>query len=125
VSCRRAAAALRAFATLAPRRAKKLGRWLKRVRRAAGPARDADVLLTRLQEELNPDNAFAQELVAVVVQSRNEAQEALVRIDDGSYGFCSESGEPIGVRRLLARPTATLTIEAQERRERMQRMFGD
>ena len=51
--------------------------------------------------------------------------EALGRIDDNSYGYCAETGEPIGVRRLLARPTATLSIEAQERRERMQRMYGD
>lgn len=52
-------------------------------------------------------------------------EEAIVRIDDGSYGWCAESGEPIGVPRLLARPTATLSIEAQERRERLQKQYGD
>jgi CHAD domain-containing protein len=86
VSCRRAAAALRAFSTLAPRRSKKLGRWLKRIRRAAGPARDADVLVARLRDELNPDNGYAQQLVAVVLQSRCEAQEALVAIDAKTAG---------------------------------------
>jgi len=50
---------------------------------------------------------------------------AIARIDDGSYGFCEETGEPIGLARLLARPTATLTIEAQSRREMKQRLFGD
>jgi DnaK suppressor protein len=51
--------------------------------------------------------------------------EALKRIDDGSYGFCLETGEPIGVKRLEARPVATLCIEAQERRERRERQYGD
>jgi len=46
-------------------------------------------------------------------------------IDAGSYGYCEETGEPIGVPRLLARPTATLSLEAQERRERVQRLYGD
>ena len=52
-------------------------------------------------------------------------EEAIARIDDASYGWCAETGEPIGVRRLLARPTATLSIEAQERRERLQKQYGD
>ncbi len=52
-------------------------------------------------------------------------EESIVRIDDGSYGWCAETGEPIGVPRLLARPTATLSIEAQERRERLQKQYGD
>ena len=52
-------------------------------------------------------------------------EEAIVRIDDASYGWCAETGEPIGVPRLLARPTATLSIEAQERRERLQKQYGD
>jgi DnaK suppressor protein len=51
--------------------------------------------------------------------------EALKRIDDGSYGFCLETGEPIGVKRLEARPVATLSVEAQERRERREKQFGD
>lgn len=50
---------------------------------------------------------------------------ALARIDDGSYGFCEETGEPIGLRRLDARPIATLSIEAQERHERRERIYRD
>ena len=50
---------------------------------------------------------------------------ALARIDDGSYGYCEETGEPIGLRRLDARPIATLSIEAQERHERRERIHRD
>lgn len=53
----------------------------------------------------------------------HKVESALRRIDDGSYGYCEASGEPIGVGRLLARPTATLSIEEQERHEREERMF--
>jgi adenylate cyclase len=81
VSCRRAAAALRAFEPLAGRGGRKLKRWLKRLREAAGPARDADVYLARLRSELDPANRYAQEIVDVVRQSRDEAQAALVKID--------------------------------------------
>jgi len=51
-------------------------------------------------------------------------REALRRIDDGSYGWCEETGEPIGIARLLARPTAALCLEAQERREQAKRRIG-
>jgi DnaK suppressor protein len=51
--------------------------------------------------------------------------EALKRIEDGSYGYCVETGEEIGVKRLEARPVATLSIEAQERRERREKQYGD
>ena len=54
-----------------------------------------------------------------------KVEKSLRMIDDGSYGFCEETGEPIGVARLIARPTATLSLEAQERRERVQKMYGD
>jgi DnaK suppressor protein len=50
---------------------------------------------------------------------------AIMRLDDGTYGYCEETGEPIGIPRLLARPTATLSLEAQERRERVQKLYGD
>jgi DnaK suppressor protein len=50
---------------------------------------------------------------------------AMRRIDDGSYGYCEETGEPIGVRRLEARPIATLSLEAQERHERIERTQRD
>lgn len=51
--------------------------------------------------------------------------EALGRISEGEYGWCEETGDPIGIGRLLARPTATLSIDAQERRERTQKLYGE
>lgn len=51
--------------------------------------------------------------------------EALTRIEDGTYGYCEETGEPIAIRRLEARPIATLSIEAQERHERRERVYRD
>ncbi|SRR5579883_399523 len=50
---------------------------------------------------------------------------ALMRIEDGTYGYCEETGEPIGVKRLDARPVATLSLEAQERHERRERIYRD
>ena len=55
----------------------------------------------------------------------NKIDEALLRIEDGSYGFCEESAEPISISRLEARPIATLSIEAQERHERMEKTHRD
>ena len=52
-------------------------------------------------------------------------EEAIKRIDDGSYGYCNETGEEIGIKRLEARPVATLSLEAQERRERREKQYGD
>ena len=52
-------------------------------------------------------------------------EEALARIEDGTYGYCEETGEPIALKRLEARPIATLTIEAQERHERRERVYKD
>jgi DnaK suppressor protein len=54
-----------------------------------------------------------------------KVQQSLARIDSGDYGWCEETGEPIGIPRLIARPTATLSLEAQERRELRQKLFGD
>ena len=54
-----------------------------------------------------------------------KVEKSLRMIDDGSYGWCEETGEPIGIARLIARPTATLSLEAQERRERVQKLYGD
>lgn len=54
----------------------------------------------------------------------HKIDEAIARIDDGSYGWCEESGEPIGIGRLLARPTATFSVEAQERHEARKRVRG-
>ncbi len=55
----------------------------------------------------------------------SKIDEALRRIEDGSYGYCEETGEPIGVSRLEARPIATLSLEAQERHERRERVHRD
>jgi DnaK suppressor protein len=55
----------------------------------------------------------------------NKIDEALDRIKDGSYGYCEETDEPIGLRRLIARPIATLSLEAQERHERLERTHRD
>lgn len=78
------------------------------------------------------DRATIEEEHALELRTRDrerkllkKVQAAIKRIDEGEYGYCEETGEPIGVRRLLARPTATLSLEAQERRESKQKMFGD
>jgi DnaK suppressor protein len=78
------------------------------------------------------DRATIEEEHALELRTRDrerkllkKVQQALARIDGGDYGYCEETGEPIGVPRLLARPTATLSLEAQQRREIKQKMFGD
>lgn len=78
------------------------------------------------------DRATIEEEHALELRTRDrerkllkKVQAAIKRIDEGEYGYCEETGEPIGVRRLLARPTATLSLDAQERREIKQKMFGD
>ncbi|GAB0114330.1 RNA polymerase-binding transcription factor DksA [Acidisoma sp. C75] len=55
----------------------------------------------------------------------SKIEQALQRVENGTYGFCEETGEPIGLKRLEARPIATLSIEAQERHERMERVHRD
>lgn len=55
----------------------------------------------------------------------NKVQSAIRQIDEGTYGYCADTGEPIGLQRLLIRPTATLSVEAQERREQMKKQFAD
>ena len=77
------------------------------------------------------DQATIEEENALELRTRDrerkllrKIEEALKRIDDGSYGYCEETGEAIGIPRLLARPTATLTIDAQSRREQKQKLFG-
>jgi len=78
------------------------------------------------------DQATLEEEHALDLRARDRERkllkkitEALARVDDGSYGFCEETGEPIGLRRLLARPTASLTIDAQTRREIQQKQYAD
>ena len=78
------------------------------------------------------DRATQEEEFSLELRTRDRERklirkidEALKRTEDGSYGYCLETGEEIGVKRLEARPVATLTIEAQERRERRERQYGD
>jgi DnaK suppressor protein len=98
---------------------------------------EVDRTVTHMKDEAaNPpdpnDRATLESEFALELRTRDrerklirKIEEALKRIDDGSYGFCLETGEPIGVKRLEARPVATLCIEAQERRERRERQYGD
>ena len=78
------------------------------------------------------DRASAEADKALELRTRDRMRKviskidaALARIEDGSYGYCEETGEPIGLERLIARPIATLTIEAQERHERMEKTYSD
>lgn len=78
------------------------------------------------------DRATIEEEHALELRTRDrerkllkKVQAAVKRIDDGDYGYCEETGDPIGVARLMARPTATLSLEAQQRRELKQKMYGD
>ena len=99
--------------------------------------READGTLASLSEggihEADiTDRASVETDRALELRTRDRARKliakidgALSRIDSGTYGFCEESGEPIGLRRLEARPIATLSIEAQERHERMERAYRD
>jgi DnaK suppressor protein len=96
----------------------------------------ANVTSEHLREhELEPDptdQATIEEEYALELRARERERkllkkidEALRRIDEGSYGYCEETGDAIGIPRLLARPTATLTIEAQARREQKQKLYGE
>jgi DnaK suppressor protein len=78
------------------------------------------------------DRATIEEEHALELRTRDrerkllkKVQQSLARIEAGDYGYCEETGDPIGIPRLLARPTATLSLEAQQRREIKQKMFGD
>ncbi len=100
--------------------------------------KDADSTLQDLQDEGGlrepdiTDRASVETEVALELRARDRQRkliskidEALERIRTGDYGYCEETGDPIGVKRLEARPVATLTIEAQERHERMERTRRD
>ena len=94
---------------------------------------NADQTTVNLRETtVVPDPATIEEEHALELRTRDrerkllkKVQAAIKRIDDGDYGFCEETGDPIGVARLMARPTATLSLEAQQRRELKQKMYGD
>ncbi|MBI3507952.1 MAG: RNA polymerase-binding protein DksA [Proteobacteria bacterium] len=96
--------------------------------------KDSSETLQHLQEETVPeadvtDRASTETDRFTELRTRDRERKligkidsALRRIDDGTYGYCEETGDPIGIKRLDARPIATLSIEAQERHERMERM---
>jgi DnaK suppressor protein len=98
---------------------------------------EVDRTMTHMKDEAaNPpdpnDRATLESEFALELRTRDRERklirkidEAMSRIDDGTYGYCIETGEPIGVKRLEARPVATLCIEAQERRERREKQYGD
>ena len=99
--------------------------------------RETNQTLQNLQEDSLQapdiaDRASAETDRAVELRTRDRERklvqkidEALKRIEEGEYGYCEESGEPIGLRRLEARPIATLSLEAQERHERLERIYRD
>ncbi len=109
----------------------KLLRW------RTGLLREADGTLESLSqggihEADITDRASVETARALELRTRDRARkliakidQALQRIESGTYGFCEETGEPIGLKRLEARPIATLSIEAQERHERMERVHRD
>src|SRR5437762_8551195 len=95
----------------------------------------ADLTSEHLREhelEADPtDQATIEEEYALELRARDrewklfkKIDESLRRIEEGSYGYCEETGEPIGIPRLIARPTATLSVEAQARREQKQKLHG-
>ena len=99
--------------------------------------RDADMTLQHLQEDTLKsadlsDRASTESVRTVELRTRDRARKLIVKIDEaierieqGSYGYCVETGDPIGVRRLEARPVATLSLEAQERHERLEKTQRD
>ena len=99
--------------------------------------KEAKDTLLHLQEENQnhpdlADRASSETDRAIELRARDrqrklisKIQEALGRIEDGSYGYCEETGEPISLRRLEARPIATFSVEAQERHERRERIYRD
>ena len=110
---------------------------LKLLRWRAELLKEADGTLASLSEggihEADiTDRASVETDRALELRTRDRARkliskigQALLRIENGGYGFCEETGEPIGLKRLEARPIATLSIEAQERHERMEKVHRD
>lgn len=99
--------------------------------------KESKITLQTLQEEnVNhpdlADRASSETDRAIELRSRDrqrklisKIESAIARIDEGTYGFCEDTGEPISLKRLEARPIATLSLEAQERHERNERVFRD
>ncbi len=110
---------------------RKLIRWKSDI------LREAQETLANLQSENEnhpdlADRASSETDRAIELRARDRQRKliakidaALSRIDDGSYGYCEETGDPISLKRLEARPIATLSLEAQERHERNERVYRD
>jgi len=102
-----------------------------------GILKEAKETLQHLQDEKQnhsdlADRASSETDRAIELRARDRQRKliakidaAIQRIDDGTYGYCEETGEPIALRRLEARPIATLSLEAQERHERRERVYRD
>lgn len=110
----------------------KLIKWREELLKESEQTIENTLQSTELQKPDLADRASAETDHALELRTRDRERkliskinEALLRIDDGSYGYCEETGEPISVGRLDARPIATLSIEAQERHERMERTHRD
>ena len=110
---------------------RKLLDWKGEIKREAG-----ETLAALQQQNINhpdlADRASSESDRSIELRARDRQRKligkidaALARIEDGSYGYCEESGEPIGWRRLDARPIATLSLEAQERHERREKVYRD
>ena len=109
----------------------KLLRWRQDLLREAGETL-ASLSIGGIAEADLTDRASVETDRALELRTRDRARkliskidQAIERIENGTYGYCEETGEPIGLRRLEARPIATLSIEAQERHERMERVHRD
>jgi DnaK suppressor protein len=110
---------------------RKLLRWKEDI------LREARETLTALQSESEnhpdlADRASSETDRAIELRARDRQRKliakidaAIARIDDGTYGYCEETGDPISLKRLEARPIATLSLEAQERHERNERVYRD
>jgi len=110
---------------------RKLARWKEEI------LRDGEMTLNAMQSdsELHPDlvdRASSEGDRAIELRARDRQRKliakidaALARLDEGSYGYCEETGEPISLARLDARPIATLSLEAQERHERREKVHRD
>lgn len=110
----------------------KLIRWKEELLKESQHTIETTLRGTELQKPDLADRASAETDHALELRTRdrerkliNKINEALIRIDQNEYGYCEETGEPISVARLDARPIATLSLEAQERHEKMERIKRD
>jgi len=109
----------------------KLNAWkeelLKESRETISHLQDENHVLPDLADRASSETDRSLELRARDRQRKliSKIEAALMRISDGTYGYCEETGDPIGLKRLDARPIATLSIEAQERHERREKVYRD